>query len=111
MKHPKLLVVVLALVPCAASAATIAVDLAGGADFTSVQAAVDAARDGDTVLVRPGEYALEEPLDFNHAFRPGDLSGPVPKNLTLRAELGPERTTLRLFPTPPTPVLEAGDSH
>ncbi len=32
-------------------------DLNGGWDFTEIQAAIDAAEDGDTVLVKPGEYA------------------------------------------------------
>ena len=94
MKLQRFAAVLFAFVPCA-PAATIVVDLAGGADFTSVQEAVDAARDGDTVLVRPGEYALGETLDFNRAHRPGDPLSPPLKNLTLRAESGPAPTRSR----------------
>lgn len=32
------------------------VDQSGGGDFTTIQAAVDAARDGDIIFVRPGRY-------------------------------------------------------
>jgi hypothetical protein len=35
-------------------AAELIVDLNGGADYTDIQAAIDAARDGDTVLVKSG---------------------------------------------------------
>lgn len=40
----------------AASAATITVDDGGGADYTSIQAAVDSANVGDTILVNSGMY-------------------------------------------------------
>lgn len=46
---------VLFLLP-ALRADVIVVDAAGGGDFTRVQDALDAAVDGDTVLVRPGDY-------------------------------------------------------
>ena len=39
-------------------AATLTVDLNGGADYTDIQSAIDAAKDGDTVLVKPGEYVV-----------------------------------------------------
>ena len=38
-------------------AATLTVDLDGGADYTDIQSAIDAAKDGDTVVI--GEFALE----------------------------------------------------
>jgi hypothetical protein len=41
-----------------ASAGVIVVDAAGGGDFTSLEAAVAAAADGDTLLVRPGHYGI-----------------------------------------------------
>ncbi len=39
------------------SAGVIVVDAAGGGSFTQIQPAVDAAIDGDTILVKPGNYA------------------------------------------------------
>jgi len=36
----------------------IVVDPSGGGDFTEIQPAIDAAADGDTVLVQPGEYVI-----------------------------------------------------
>jgi len=42
---------------CAAShAGVLVLDAAGGGDFTTLQQVVDAAQDGDIVLVRPGDY-------------------------------------------------------
>ncbi|MFC7177068.1 right-handed parallel beta-helix repeat-containing protein [Halosegnis marinus] len=56
-----------------ASAATLTVDDSGGADYTTIQAAVNAASDGDTILVAPGTYA-------------GDIT--IDKRLTLRGDTG-----------------------
>ena len=39
--------------------ATIVVDIQGGGAFTAIQPALDVANDGDTVLVKPGEYVIE----------------------------------------------------
>jgi hypothetical protein len=50
------------LVAAAASGATLTVDDDGPADFTSIQAAIAAAANGDLILVRPGTYA--EALSF-----------------------------------------------
>ena len=44
------------------SAATLTVDLNGGADYTDIQSAIDDAEGGDSVLVLPGEYVIVEPL-------------------------------------------------
>lgn len=57
-------------------------DLAGpGVDFTAIQAAVDAAADGDTVLIRPGVYSASGPLAV--------IDG---KGLTLIADAGAQVT-------------------
>ena len=40
------------------AAQTIIVDPHGAGDYTQIQPAIDAARDGDEVLVQPGEYVL-----------------------------------------------------
>jgi len=49
-----------------AAAGTLTVDVNGGADYVSIQEAVSAAGDGDTVLVMPGTYRenvdVEKPL-------------------------------------------------
>jgi len=41
-------------------AATLFVDLKDGADHTAIQPAINAAADGDTVLVKPGTHSLVE---------------------------------------------------
>jgi hypothetical protein len=51
-------------------AATLTVDLNGGADYTDIQSAIDEAVDGDTVLVKPGEYVITEPINFNRLHDP-----------------------------------------
>lgn len=63
-------------------------------DHATIQAALDAARDGDTVLVAPGEYSLSEPLDFNR------LAGPAtpPRNIVLLSEGGFDATVLQPAP-------------
>src|SRR4026209_1039779 len=70
-------------------AATITVSPGGGGN-ADLQAAVDAATDGDTVLVEPGDYTLSQSLDLN---RRG--TNP-PRNLTVRSIGGAARTVLRL---------------
>jgi hypothetical protein len=50
-----LLCAVWVVVGSSTPAATLVVDPSGGGTFTDIQAAVDAAVSGDTVLVRPGE--------------------------------------------------------
>ena len=47
---------VIAALLTAEARATIVVDDSGGADFTSLQAAIDAAADGEQILVRTGNY-------------------------------------------------------
>ena len=52
----------LLLLPAPASAATFFVEAAGGGPYQDIQPALDAARDGDLVLVAPGSYG---PIDFD----------------------------------------------
>ena len=83
-----------------AMGATLTVDLAGGADYTDIQSAIDAATDGDTVLVKPGEYVIMEPIDFNRLHDPEDPLSPPVKNIVVRSEGGAEVTTIRMSETP-----------
>jgi hypothetical protein len=62
-------------------------------DYPTIQAALDAAVDGDTVLVAPGEFTITAPLDFNRLHDPADLQSPALKNITLKSEGGAEEPT------------------
>jgi hypothetical protein len=78
-------------------AEVIVVDPAGGGQFTEIQPALEAAQAGDTVLVKPGEYLLAEPIAF------------LQRAVTLRSEAGAKQTILREAELParrsPTPVV------
>ncbi|HCO95571.1 MAG TPA: hypothetical protein DIU00_16750 [Phycisphaerales bacterium] len=67
------------------------VDDDGPADFNNIQAAIDTANDGDTVLVAPGEYLITEPITFKV------------KAITVRSKAGPEATTIRMSESPSDP--------
>ena len=54
------------------------------ADFNDVQSAIDDANDGDTVLVRPGEYVIDRPITFRG------------KAITVKSEAGLDETTIRM---------------
>ena len=70
-------------------AATITVGPArGNYDFNKIQNAIDAAEDGDEVLVAPKEYDIIEPITFRG------------KAITVRSEAGPYGTTIQMSEVP-----------
>ncbi|MBM4048131.1 MAG: hypothetical protein FJ279_23765, partial [Planctomycetes bacterium] len=101
----------------ACPAATLVVDLNGTGDFTDIQSAIDAAEDGDTVLVKPGEYVIDEPINFNRLHNPDDPASPPVKNITLKSEGGADVTTIRMAETPADPerasvvIFENGEGN
>lgn len=56
----------------------------GQADFDNIQAGIDAAFNGDTVLIGPGEYVITEPITFRG------------KAITVKSEAGADETTIRI---------------
>jgi len=83
--------------------ANIIVSLDGSGDYADIQAAIDAARDGDTITVRPGEYFISEPITFRG------------KAITVRSGRGPEDTVIRMAAKPADPdyasVVVFGDGE
>jgi hypothetical protein len=73
------------------------------ADFPAIQAAIDAAAGGDTVLVAPGEYRISEPITFQG------------KAISVLSDAGPDATIIRMSPAPVDParasvvVFEGGE--
>jgi hypothetical protein len=67
-----------------ANGATITVGPELGCDFDTIQAGINAASDGDTVLVASGEYVIIEPITFRG------------KAITVQSETGQDETTIRM---------------
>ncbi len=60
------------------------VEYAFPGSFATLQEAIDTLRDGDRILVAPGEYTLDQPLDFHG------------KAIEVKSRAGRDDTTLRL---------------
>jgi hypothetical protein len=58
----------------------------GNYDYNRIQSGIDAANNGDIVLVSPQEYEITEPITFRG------------KAITVRSEAGPEQTIIRMAP-------------
>jgi hypothetical protein len=63
----------------------------GHGAHATIHAAIESAKDGDEILVGPGEYVLDRPIDFSP-------DGGAKKDLVLRSVAGLDQTVLRMSP-------------
>ena len=87
-----LAVVISAMATGAAHADTLVVDVGGGGDYVAIQPALDAAAEGDTVLVMPGNYTGADNTNL-------DFAG---TNVELRSDGGNAVTTIDCEGNPDT---------
>ncbi len=92
MVNRAITIVLAALCTACVAAATLQVP----GQYATIQAALDAASKSDVVLVAPGEYMLDAPLDFNRRHDPADPVSPAVRDLTLKSQGGAGTTVLRL---------------
>jgi hypothetical protein len=102
------------IVACFAAEIASAATLQVPGDFASIQDALDAAADGDTVLVAPGEYVVNDSVTFYRLHDPVDPESPPVRDVVLRSSAGAETTTIRLSPGSerfrPCVLLQSGET-
>jgi len=85
-----LVMIVFLVITGLAQTATITVGPGDDYDFDNIQSGINAAVDGDTVLVAPADYVITEPITFKG------------KLITVISETGPDEATIRMItPTDP----------
>jgi hypothetical protein len=96
----------------AANAGVLVVDGGGQGDYTDIQSALDAASDGDTILVKPGTYEIDASLDLNRLHDPASDQGPPSRTSPSAAKGAPRPPSSdggnRRHPIPGAASLSSG---
>jgi len=82
---PHVLLIMLVMI-APAECRTITVDPGGSYDYITIQKGIDAATNGDTVLVMPSSYIVHEPISFKG------------KAIVVKSQDGPGTTTIQMTP-------------